>query len=259
MLDHHFWHGEKFTKGQAWIDLILNANHKENKVMIKGRLITVERGEQIRSQVTLAKTWKWNPRTVNKFLELLKSEGMITTKSTELTTHITICNYSTFQDSVKNSAEQTTQHTTEQSAEAVQSRVQTNNNVNNINNDNKDLLPENLKVSMPPDFQLNDTNRNWINDSELTDIEKRDTVKDFIDYWTLDESKKTAKGWQMSFRKNPIVKRKIVNSKHKGQNNGSHQQAPKQSLADRATASRKKYEQQIDAESMGETKSHIRS
>lgn len=139
MLSHPFWHGEKFTKGQAWVDLILNANHKENKVMIKGRLITVERGEQIRSQVTLAKTWKWNPRTVNKFLELLKSESMITTKSTELTTHITICNYSTFQDTVKNSAEQTTQHTTEQSAEAVQSRVQTNNNDNNINNDNNEL------------------------------------------------------------------------------------------------------------------------
>ncbi len=142
MLDHHFWHGEKFTKGQAWIDLILNANHKQSKVMIKGRLITVERGEQIRSQVTLAKTWKWNPRTVNKFLELLKSDGMITTNSTELTTHITICNYSEFQDSTKNSAEQTTQHPTEQSAEPVQSRVQTNNNdnnANNVNNDNKEL------------------------------------------------------------------------------------------------------------------------
>jgi hypothetical protein len=59
------------------------------------------------------------------------------------------------------------------------------------------------------------------------------------------------KGFKLEWMQNMATK--------KGQNNGSHQQAPKQSLADRATASRKKYEQQIDAESMGETKSHIRS
>lgn len=123
----------------------------------------------------------------------------------------------------------------------------------------KKLLPENLKVSMPSDFALNDTNRNWINDSGLTDIEKHEVIKDFIDYWTLDESKKTAKGWQMSFRKNPIVKRKIVNSKHRGQNNGSHQQAPKPSLAERVTENRKRAEQQIDEQSMGTSGAYIRT
>ena len=142
ILDHPIWQGEKFTKGHAWLDLILNANHKQNKVMIKGRLITVERGEQIRSQVTLAKTWKWNPRTVSRFLEMLKSDGMITTKSTELTTHITICNYSTFQDAARKSAELTTQ----QSAEGVQSRVQTN---NNVNNDNKKPINGNTPFKPP--------------------------------------------------------------------------------------------------------------
>ena len=42
-----------------------------------------------------------------------------------------------------------------------------------------------------------------------------------------------------------------MGNNQRGQNNVSHQQAPKQSLADRATAAREKYEQQIDAESMG--------
>jgi uncharacterized protein YdaU (DUF1376 family) len=81
--------------------------------------------------------------------------------------------------------------------------------------------PENLKVSMHDDFRLNSTNNNWLNDSNLTFQERQDVIKDFIDYWILDESKKTVKGWQMAFRKNPIVKRKIVNSKHNGGKNGS--------------------------------------
>lgn len=102
--------------------------------------------------------------------------------------------------------------------------------------------PENLKTPIPKDFQLNDTNQNWVNNSNLTFIEKSDLIKDFVDYWTLDESKKTLKGWQMAFRKNPIVKRKIVNSKHKGQNNGSHQQNHKPSLAERATNAREEWE-----------------
>ena len=122
----------------------------------------------------------------------------------------------------------------------------------------KDLLPENLKVSMPPDFELNDTNKNFVNDSNLTPTEKHDLVKDFIDYWTLDESKKTDKGWQMAFRRNPIVKRAIVNSKHRGKNSGSHQQTYKPCLSERATENRKRAEREIDEQSLGENDSPVR-
>lgn len=130
---------------------------------------------------------------------------------------------------------------------------------NNHKLKDQNLLPENLKVSMSSDFKLNETNLAWINNSNLNEVEKQHIIDDFIDYWKLDESKKTEKGWQMAFRKNPIVKRAITNSKHRGKNNGSYQQTPKPSLAERATAAREKYEQQIDAELVGEVKPHIRS
>lgn len=127
----------------------------------------------------------------------------------------------------------------------------------------QDTLPkdqqENLKVSMPNDFMLNETNKKWISDSNLSNTDKNIIIADFVDYWKLDESKKTEKGWQMAFRKNPIVKRAIVNSKHRGKNNGSHQQAPKQSLAERVTANRQQAESEIDEQSMGEVGPHIRS
>ena len=130
LLDSGLWRGEKFTRGQAWVDLILNANHAENRVWLKGKPITVNRGEQIRSKVTLVKTWKWNERTVSRFLNMLELEGMITQKSTNQTTHITICNYSKYQDKEGNSTDQSTK----QSTRRVQNRVQTNNNDNNDNN-----------------------------------------------------------------------------------------------------------------------------
>lgn len=106
--------------------------------------------------------------------------------------------------------------------------------------------PKNLKVLMSDDFKLNDTNMKWIDDSNLTGFEKSEVIKDFIDYWKLDESKKTIKGWQMSFRKNPIVKRKIVNSKHNGASNGSHQQNNKPSLAERLEANSKRAIEQLN-------------
>lgn len=259
LLEHPFWECEKFTKGQAWIDIILNANHKEKKVLIKGQLIKVGRGQQIRSQVTLAKTWKWDRKTVHRFLKLLESDLMIVQHSTHLTTIITICNYSEFQDLENNSPHLKGQVEGQVSGHAVPKCRGTNNNVNNANNVNNKDMPENLKVSMPPDFSLNDTNTNWISDSRLNDFEKLEIINDFVDYWTLDESKKTDKGWQMAFRRNPIVKRAIVNSKHRGKNSGSHQQTSKPCLSERATENRKRAEREIDEQSMGKNDSSVRS
>ena len=131
--------------------------------------------------------------------------------------------------------------------------------VNVSDSKKEELLPENLKVSMPTDFELNDINKKYANDSNLTPTEKYDMVKDFIDYWVLEGSKKTDKGWQMAFRRNPIIKRKITSSKHRGQSNGTHQQTHKPSLAERATENRRQAERQIDEQSMGENDPLVRT
>lgn len=93
---HWVWK-EEFSKGQAWVDLLLHANHSDAKVMIKGRIITVKKGQQIRSEVTLSKTWSWSRDRVRRFLSLLRSDEMITTETIQVSTRITICNYSKYQ------------------------------------------------------------------------------------------------------------------------------------------------------------------
>jgi len=134
--DHWIWGYEKFTKAQAWIDLLVNANHSENKIMIKGELIKVDRGQQIRSQTTLSKAWKWDRKTVSKFLKMLEKDGMITVNSTHLTTCITICNYNDFQNNSQNNGQRNTQHDTH----AIPSATDTNKNDKKEKNDNnKDI------------------------------------------------------------------------------------------------------------------------
>jgi len=134
ILDGPLWTDERFTKGQAWLDLILNANHTDKKALIKNTMIMVKRGEQIRSKLTLSKVWGWNRKTVSSFLLLLEKEQMITQHSTQQTTHITICNYSKYQDINKTDGQQLGQ----QLGQQRDNNSDTNNNVNNVNKGTKD-------------------------------------------------------------------------------------------------------------------------
>ena len=95
--DNFLWSGEPFSKGQAWVDLILHANFTDNKIQIKGQVVNLKRGQQARSVLTLVKDWKWSKGKVLRFLETLKNERMIEVEAGHLTSVITICNYEVFQ------------------------------------------------------------------------------------------------------------------------------------------------------------------
>ncbi len=95
--ENEFWFSERFTKAQAWIDLLLLATHKERTVFIKGVEINLKTGQLCYSQVSLAKRWKWNRKTVKKFLNSLKKREMVDTKETNITTIITIKKYWLYQ------------------------------------------------------------------------------------------------------------------------------------------------------------------
>jgi hypothetical protein len=131
--DHPLWKGEPFTKGQAWVDLLLYANHKPARLMIKNTLIDLDRGQQARSQLTLSKEWKWSINKVKRFLKVLESDQMLTIQTNQQTTIISICNYSSFQDS-PTASESTSEEPNEKQ---TRNKRITNNNVNKNNNENK--------------------------------------------------------------------------------------------------------------------------
>jgi DNA replication protein DnaD len=97
---HWLWDKNRvFSDFEAWLDLIMFARWEKEptKQRIGNKLYTVGRGEQIRSIKTLSKTWNWSASKTRRFLVLLESDGMIALKSDSQTTHVTICNYDTYQ------------------------------------------------------------------------------------------------------------------------------------------------------------------
>lgn len=96
ILNHWLWKKKPFSKGQAWVDLLLLANYEDKKIPYKGEIITCKRGDVNLSISELASRWGWNRDTARRFLRLLESDGMVTVNATTHRTTITIENYELF-------------------------------------------------------------------------------------------------------------------------------------------------------------------
>jgi hypothetical protein len=95
------WYSEKFTKGQAWIDLFGKANHSDGWFEKNGQRVDIKRGQTGRSIEKLGEEWGWSRNKVKRFLKRLEDDHMIERKPNHLTTIITICNYDKYQISSK--------------------------------------------------------------------------------------------------------------------------------------------------------------
>lgn len=67
LADSPLWLSEPFTRGQAWVDLILMAKRPDSD----------DPGAVCCSVLYLANRWKWSHGKVRRFLERLKRDGMI--------------------------------------------------------------------------------------------------------------------------------------------------------------------------------------
>jgi len=126
--DNPVWFLESFTKAQAWIDLLIFANHKTNSISIRGNILQIKRGQVAWSELTMAKRWTWSKNKVRRFLKWLEMEHQIEQQKSHLTSLITIKNYEDYQ------SDDTTDDTTER--QQKDNRRYTNNNDNNVKNDN---------------------------------------------------------------------------------------------------------------------------
>lgn len=117
IMENEFYFVDRFTKMQAWIDLLLLANHKPVTIFIRGNEINLKEGQLAYSQLSLAKRWKWNRKTVDKFLSMLQNREMLDNRKTHLTTIISILKWNDFQ----------------QSGQQKDNRTDIDNNVKNVN------------------------------------------------------------------------------------------------------------------------------
>ena len=151
MQDHWLWKGERFSKGQAWIDILLRANYRDNKVMINGVLTEVKRGSFLTSDKILGDAYGWDKKTVTRFLKNLEKDEMIELSRSPKGTVIFIKNYDKYQlnmgkqednlNPVVEPVEEDTEDNpkgNEEDNRKGNTRVNHEDTNNNINNDNKE-------------------------------------------------------------------------------------------------------------------------
>lgn len=95
--EHALWRSEPFTRGQAWVDLLMLANWAPAHVRIRGVLVELKRGELVGSYRFLSERWNWSKGKVERFLDELKSEKQIETQINNVSQVITITNYDRYQ------------------------------------------------------------------------------------------------------------------------------------------------------------------
>lgn len=134
---HWLWEDKPFSKGQAWIDILMLVNHEDKKTLMDGKLIEVKRGEHITSEPKLAERWGWSRTKVRNFLKMLSQDGMIeNNKEGRKRTRLKVLRYSVYQEP-KNKPETKEEQEKDKSKTTEEQVKDINNNDNNVNNENK--------------------------------------------------------------------------------------------------------------------------
>ena len=62
---------EPFSRRDAWIDLLLLANHEERVIIVKGKKQVIGEGQHWTSYRILADRWHWSYEKVRRYFALL--------------------------------------------------------------------------------------------------------------------------------------------------------------------------------------------
>ncbi len=97
------WYRERFTPGQAWVDLLLSVAYKRHTVQLKrsSAVLVIERGQILTSQARLAELWQWDRKTIRGFLRGLERARMLLIQTTKAGpngyTLLSVLNYDAYQ------------------------------------------------------------------------------------------------------------------------------------------------------------------
>lgn len=222
----------KFSRYEAWLDMIMMANHKGNRFLHGSELVEVERGQFITSELKLMDRWDWGKNKLRLFLDLLEKDGMIIKKTDRKRTAITICNYGLYHDSETKDGPQADQSRTDSGPSA-----DTNKNVKNDKNEEEVLNDDDKAFAQVVDFYQRNIGqmppsqyeyvKDWLNtfESEVLLLAIRRALDNGVPKWTY--VNQTLKEWQRyGARTVEDCKAQIVEfDRQKGERHGKHQES----------------------------------
>lgn len=156
------WIWEDPLKLKWWLDILLQANHQERKILIGNEIVLIERGSFHTSTVKLSERWSVDRKTVKKFLELLQKDNMITLKTSKKGTTLKISNYKDYQafsepqkdkgvdNSMDNGMDNSVPTPSPDKSQISPNKVDTNNNDKELKNENNDKEGEEGEEITPP-------------------------------------------------------------------------------------------------------------
>jgi len=145
VLDNPLWTERPFSKGQAWVDLILLANHKDKQLLLGNTVVIIQRGQLHTSELNLSKRWGWSRKKTRAFLSLLDNQKMATSKGTTKGTTVTIENYSDYQDC--GTAQDTTEDTAQEHQKNIKRTTKGTQTIKKECNNEKNERKENKDIS----------------------------------------------------------------------------------------------------------------
>lgn len=96
--DNPLWICEPFTRGQAWVDLLMLASYEDSFFYVRDIRVDVKRGQIAWSENRLAKRWGWSRTKVRKFLNDLEKEQQLIQQKNKVTQVITLKKYEYYQE-----------------------------------------------------------------------------------------------------------------------------------------------------------------
>jgi hypothetical protein len=98
VLNHPFYKERRvISRLEAWIDLLLIANHIDHKFLLGGSMVEAQRGEVITSELKLMERWRWSKAKVRRYIRCLVDEKMVIKKADNKKTSLLIMNWDIYQ------------------------------------------------------------------------------------------------------------------------------------------------------------------
>ena len=206
--EHWIW--QDSNKLKWWLDIILMANHKDNKFLLGNELFEVKRGEFHTSELKLAERWGVSKNTIRKFLELLESDQMIEMKKSKKGTTIKINNYNAYQDVFETEktikkpySEPQKDHSVnhKETIERPCTEPQKDHNVNTNKNEKNDKECKNEKNEKECKNEKKETIKGILDAYASPGGELNKTILDYIEMRTALQKKPTPRALKMIFTK----------------------------------------------------------